>query len=494
MATNKDAVRGAMYSLDSSGNVTGLTTPSGATAAFLATRSATYIPLGDSRVANGNVGDSGVSVIIDSVRAVHNHLQTLLQGRLVQLRNAGISGNTSTQMLNRIQTDVIAYSPGWCFLEGPVNDVTAIVTFSIPWNTQLSTMQSNVKSMWALCVSNGIRFATSTISPWTGSAPVWNAQQNGLHSAYNRWVKAWAQANNIPCADNFETNALPSTNQFIPNSVYDAYGHYSDWGAFLAAQAWFKVLDPVIPKANFLIGRNNDYDNLVYDGGGAWTVGASLPSTWSCAGTNITGQVNSVVARPDIVQGSLLQATGTSAAQGSNVIFTRTTQDYLGTTWSALNAGFLLSRRMLANDGNQYIVTTAGTTGASQPVWNSTLGDTTVDGSVTWTRVANFLSGDLIYAEAEVFISSISGGNLGVQPQIVMQHTGGGGNLVASGTTDQSTRVSPYPAGYYVLRTRPYVIGAGCTWMIANVRFFFDNSVAFTVQVGRVSYRHFTPV
>lgn len=54
--------------------------------------------------------------------------------------------------------------------------------------------------------------------------------------------------------------------------------------------------------------------------------------------------------------------------------------------WVGLTAYELdIIRRPTAYNGRVYVVTTAGTSGASEPSWNTTLGAPTTDGTVTWT-------------------------------------------------------------------------------------------------------------
>lgn len=461
---------------DAAGNMVGLLGASGATLRTNGFAPATYIPLGDSRVANG-AADTGNS-IQDMLRSPFTSLQAMMNGRIVQLRNAGVSGNTSTQMLARIQTDVIAFAPGWCFMLGPVNDIINGVS--------LATSQANVRAMYGACTAAGIKFATGTIGAWTS---INTGALRAAHAAYNRWIRAWCQVNGIPCADELPATASASTSLPLTNTTYDT-NHYSDYGASLAARAWYAALDPVIPSNQFLTGLAYDYDNLIWDGNGGWTVGASLPTGWTASNSNAGVPINTTVARTqDWVQGSLMQCVGTAAAQAATMGVTKSAADSISAVWPTSSAVSLGARR-IANDGNQYVVTTAGTTGASQPAWNSTIGATTTDNTVTWTRYENFNVGDTCYAEAEYFVTGVSGGTLGFCPQLIMQWQGVAQNITVRGVTDQATQVPQDYTGKGVLRSRNFVIAAGATGVIPFVRAQMDNGVTGTIQIGRVAIKH----
>jgi SusD/RagB-like outer membrane lipoprotein len=61
--------------------------------------------------------------------------------------------------------------------------------------------------------------------------------------------------------------------------------------------------------------------------------------------------------------------------------------------WKASHA-YLLGNQIGDPNSNLQKVTTAGTSGASQPTWNTTLGGTTTDGGVTWTNQGPNYGGD----------------------------------------------------------------------------------------------------
>lgn len=53
--------------------------------------------------------------------------------------------------------------------------------------------------------------------------------------------------------------------------------------------------------------------------------------------------------------------------------------------WAASTV-YSLNQLIVDSNGNQQKVTTAGTSGASAPTWNTTTGGTTTDNTVTWTN------------------------------------------------------------------------------------------------------------
>jgi len=89
---------------------------------------------------------------------------------------------------------------------------------------------------------------------------------------------------------------------------------------------------------------------------------------------------------------------GIEALLGRNVgrLFTRYCQHTLGDAscgitldppnWAATTAYALnAARSPTVYDGRRYVVTTPGTSGSTEPTWDTTVGNTTTDGTVVWT-------------------------------------------------------------------------------------------------------------
>ena len=66
--------------------------------------------------------------------------------------NKGVSGETSSEMLARFNTDVIALSPDYCIIECGTNDAN----LTNPSNIPLSTCLQNIQDMVDLCIANNI--------------------------------------------------------------------------------------------------------------------------------------------------------------------------------------------------------------------------------------------------------------------------------------------------------------------------------------------------
>ena len=62
-----------------------------------------------------NMGDP--SQVWKMTHGYFNWANALLGGRFTVVKNAGIAGNTMTQMLARIDADVLSYEPGWVFIQ-----------------------------------------------------------------------------------------------------------------------------------------------------------------------------------------------------------------------------------------------------------------------------------------------------------------------------------------------------------------------------------------
>lgn len=92
-------------------------------------------------------------------------------------------------------------------------------------------------------------------------------------------------------------------------------------------------------------------------------------------------------------------------------------------------------------DGNFYECTTAGTSGGSDPTWNTTLGTTTSDGTVTWTAREIPQSNTVLYAFGRLWITDANGKSLFYSDLLIPYQfdTAGTGNVGSAGVIDFDT-------------------------------------------------------
>jgi lysophospholipase L1-like esterase len=89
------------------------------------------------------MGDS-----ITATRSYPSYFCQATRGAVRMLKNAGIGGQTTTQMLSRFNADVLALSPDFCFIMGGINDIIT--------GQPITTPISNILSMVDQCLANGI--------------------------------------------------------------------------------------------------------------------------------------------------------------------------------------------------------------------------------------------------------------------------------------------------------------------------------------------------
>ncbi len=141
--------------------------------------------LGDSITANGAVPPGGYVRLVESGLAQ--------QGVKIEAIPAGVSGNTSKDMLARLERDVLAKKPTLMTLSCGVNDVWHGLT-----GVDLETYKENIRAIVDRAQAAGIRVVilTSTmISEDQGAA------NNQKLTAYNDFLRTLAKEKNLPLAD-----------------------------------------------------------------------------------------------------------------------------------------------------------------------------------------------------------------------------------------------------------------------------------------------------
>jgi lysophospholipase L1-like esterase len=179
-------------------------------------------------------------------------------GRLTVIRSAGVSGDTSAQLLARLQADVIDYSPALVSVLIGTNDVPA---------TPTSTFQSNVTAIHDNLRRAGIASVVCTIPPRNdgGSTYLTTIAQ------WNAWLKKFAYTTNRPLWDFHAVVADRATGQI--SSAYTSASspfsgvHFTAPGnAILGAYVADKVPSLLPPYEPLRPSSNVDPNSLVSNG------------------------------------------------------------------------------------------------------------------------------------------------------------------------------------------------------------------------------------
>jgi len=118
------------------------------------------IAIGDSICVGGGTSNNGLQQFGSSYV---NVLCWTSGGRLRLIRNAGIAGQTSAQILARIDSDVIAYSPEVCILNAGTNDIAA----GVSTNADYAAVMNNIESMVRRLLRAGILPIVAVPPPFT---------------------------------------------------------------------------------------------------------------------------------------------------------------------------------------------------------------------------------------------------------------------------------------------------------------------------------------
>lgn len=242
---------------------------------------ATAVTIGDSRTASGTDSASFKD------RGWFVWLNILLRQRLEYVNNASVPGDTTSQMLARVNSDVLAYNPGWVFHYGFVNDIQR------PANDGSKEFAdgiiANLHAIYTLARSKGAKLVVLSETPST------LAYNTAAKRSQVNYIMNWQREYCVRTPGCYFIDVF-SPLLDINSSVGAGFSGYSydelhqtGQGNRKMADACFKVLDGVIPKG-YLVGTSlidvcsneNQYGNIL-------TNGCMAGSAASNIGTNVTG-------------------------------------------------------------------------------------------------------------------------------------------------------------------------------------------------------------
>lgn len=262
-------------------------------AAFSLPRTNTAVLFGTSLENQGNGGPDTLDPVDSTAvngRGWFTWANAYMGQRFKLLANAGIGGNTSAQMLARIQTDVIAHNPDWVFIGGPANDPSS----DIPAATTIANYTAILDALAGrqiVMLNHPPRVETNTTARRADVATI------------NEWIRLLPQTRkNVIVVDVWRLLADPATGAPATGMANDGT-HYTEAGAQRVGARVAAVVGPLsIPRPRRVLGvldPRNAIGNPAFTGGTGWsnlgTSGATIsyaadPDTWATkAVIDITG-------------------------------------------------------------------------------------------------------------------------------------------------------------------------------------------------------------
>jgi lysophospholipase L1-like esterase len=271
------------------------------------------VALGDSTTADGDL-EPGINGGTTSLYADSWFTYaTLLSGqRITRVKNAGISGNTTTQMLARVQADVVAYAPSACTILGGTNDIGTCVSAggAVPDATAFALFQSNIRAIVGACRAASILPVLVTILPNNTS------NRHALISKWNLWLRRYAAASGIPLLDFYAQAADPATGNYSTAMASGDGIHPGNAGLLILGTYASTTLAPLLPPNKpQLTVDDTDANNLLAHGlflGGALN-GQGVPPGWSINSGFPTGLTVSYVT-DSAVPGNMWQAAAAASS------------------------------------------------------------------------------------------------------------------------------------------------------------------------------------
>ena len=232
-------------------------------------------------------------------------------GKLQRIRNAGVVGNTTAQMLARFSTDVAAYLPSLVVICAGTNDWNDAVA------TPLATYATQIDQIVNLCRQIGAGPVLCTVPPNIGSST-----RRSRTTAGNAWLRKYAQQHGIPLVDFYNLLVDPSTGGFL--STYNLDGThpnnlgYAAMGSLLNSSlaAW------LVPTVSLLPQENADPNNLLTNGLYLTTTGSGatlMPTGWTVqTGSHPTGVTGSTVTGDSTIKGNWWSVAASGASATNN--------------------------------------------------------------------------------------------------------------------------------------------------------------------------------
>ncbi|MHC6592443.1 GDSL-type esterase/lipase family protein [Arthrobacter sp. C152] len=228
------------------------------------------------------------------------YAQMLSGGRVLTVRNAGISGERSDQILARFDTDITPYKPNAVVILAGRNDIAQGIT--------LSVYQANVIAMVAKTRAIGA-------TPILGLIPPVNTGTDKPTTIkWNTWLRYYAAANGIITLDFYTLMVDPAAGGYL--STYNTDGTHPSVSGYIAmGQLVADKLGPLLPNWTPPLAVDNGDTGQLYPSNPILLTDSNadgVPDGWFAYGGS-TGYAHALVTDAN-VRGKMMQITQSANA------------------------------------------------------------------------------------------------------------------------------------------------------------------------------------
>ena len=205
----------------------------------------------------------------------------VLTGQRFTYRNAGITGQTSTQIRSRFKKDVLQYKPDIIVLQNGTNEI----------NEGADSIWANTVAMADAGLRTGAHVIMCAILPRT-SASSWDADNFATAIELNERKRRYCEINKKShfCDWSKFVTDPTSTNGYAITSMFRDAIHWSNIGAYRGGRALQPIIESILPPIDVIspsIITANGTTHLY----GFESVSPSLEGTGGTNGTASTGDV-----------------------------------------------------------------------------------------------------------------------------------------------------------------------------------------------------------
>lgn len=225
-------------------------------------------------------------------------------GAFQLVRNSGVGGETTAQMLARYATTVTPFAPTMVVIGGAENDIQLSVT--------IATIRANITAMVEATYSIGAIPVLRTTMPHSASDAV-----RKRIGAYNHWVRDYGASHGIVVLDFWSLTVDPATGQY--KAAYTADGvHPNEAASKVLGDYASTVLTPRTAISGLSIPADPTDAGLLAPARLFLTDTAGTPTSWNAIGGSPAGVTRSMVTDA-AVPGRMARIAAVGSAVGVNL-------------------------------------------------------------------------------------------------------------------------------------------------------------------------------